>query len=49
MKTINIPPQATEVNALLGRAREEDLLVGPAVEAGNHGSTVAGLAGHGAG
>lgn len=27
MKTVAIPPQATEVNALLEQARDEDLLV----------------------
>jgi hypothetical protein len=27
MKTITIPPQSTEINALLGQARQEDLLV----------------------
>jgi hypothetical protein len=27
MKTITIPPQATEVNALLEQARQEDLMV----------------------
>lgn len=27
MKTVSIPPQATDVNALLEQAREEDLLV----------------------
>jgi hypothetical protein len=27
MKTINVPPQATELNALLEQARHEDVLV----------------------
>jgi hypothetical protein len=27
MKTITVPPQATEVNAILAQAREEDVLV----------------------
>lgn len=27
MKTITIPPQATEVNAILAQARDEDVLV----------------------
>lgn len=27
MKTVTVPPQATDVNALLSQAREEDILV----------------------
>jgi hypothetical protein len=27
MKTVSVPPQATDVNALLQQAREEDILV----------------------